>query len=463
MGIGAHEEFITNKFNPEKIKLVHPALEPILKETNGVLVFQEQLMFIADRIGGMGLGKGDNLRRYMDKASKIIARHSAGEKLTESELNNPNWKGFQQYWNMFLDGAAAQGYDKGEVDKIKDWVIQYLGYSFNKSHSLSYSYLAMQTLYLKHYYPTEFYTALLNHPKSGPKEKQQAWIASAIASAMSKGIIIKRPSRRSGWEWTMTGDHEISMGFSGINGFGAIAYEEMNSLINNVKVKDGEDKKTLQTISMSVFMRLPFSKFNKTAFTACLKAGVFDDWGDSREQLLAVKMKKKKKEVANQTILFDMNDPSFDIPVINDTKKYPPTTDNEKRIDFITVCNFDLEKIKYILDIKRDVNERAKRDKIVETIVNFDDNDFYIFVVETFKLIQGRTGKEYLTMRVGDGISFATLRAFDPTVKDLLPILQNNGIYVAEFVKNDKGYINFKRGTRIVRVDKEIKKDEVNN
>lgn len=132
MGIGAHEEFINNKFNPEKIKLVHPALESILKETNGVLVFQEQLMFIADKIGGMGLGKGDNLRRYMDKASKIIARHSAGETLTPEEENNSNWKGFKEYWNMFLDGAAAQGYDKEEVDKIKDWVIQYLGYSFNK-------------------------------------------------------------------------------------------------------------------------------------------------------------------------------------------------------------------------------------------------------------------------------------------------------------------------------------------
>ena len=80
-----------------------------------------------------------------------------------------------------------------EVDKIKDWVIQYLGYSFNKSHSLSYSYLAMQTLYLKHYYPTEFYTALLNHPKSGTKEKQQQWIASAIASAMSKILSIVVP------------------------------------------------------------------------------------------------------------------------------------------------------------------------------------------------------------------------------------------------------------------------------
>jgi DNA polymerase-3 subunit alpha len=132
MGIGAHEEYINNKFNPEKISLVHPALESILAETNGVLVFQEQLMFIADKIGGMGLGKGDMLRRYMDKASKIIARNSAGETLTDSEKNNKNWKGFQEYWNMFLDGATAQGYKKDEVDKIKDWVIQYLGYSFNK-------------------------------------------------------------------------------------------------------------------------------------------------------------------------------------------------------------------------------------------------------------------------------------------------------------------------------------------
>lgn len=454
MSIKAHEEFINNKFNPEKINLVHHALEPILRETNGVLVFQEQLMFIADKIGGMGLGKGDNLRRYMDKAGKIIGRNSAGEKLTEEEQNDKDWKAFQQYWNMFLEGAASQGYDKAEVDKIKDWVIQYLGYSFNKSHSLSYSYLAMQTLYLKHYYPTEFYTALLNHPKSGTKEKQQQWIASAIASAMSKGIVIKRPSRKSGWFWTMTGDHEISMGFSGINGLGPIAYEEMNDLISKIPVSGSESKKTLETVNMSTFMRLPFSKFNKSAFTACLKAGVFDDWSQSREQLLALKQKKKKKEVVNQAVLFDMNDSAFDIPVQKDESKFPSTSEDLKRLEFIEVCNFDLEKIKHILDIKADVNKRAKREKPVETIVNFDDNDYYIFVVEKFSLVQGKTGKEYLSMRVGDGISFTTLRAFEPTVQDLLPILAVNGIYVAEFVKNEHGYINFKRGTRIVRVDK---------
>jgi len=454
MGIGAHEEFISNKFNPEKIELVHPALEPILAETNGVLVFQEQLMFIADKIGGMGLGKGDMLRRYMDKASKIIARHSAGEQLTESEKNNKNWKGFQQYWNMFLEGAAAQGYDKQEVDKIKDWVIQYLGYSFNKSHSLSYSYLAMQTLYLKHYYPTEFYTALLNHPKkSGGKEKTQQWVASAIASAMSKGIEIKPPSRKSGWRWTMTGEKEISMGFSGINGLGPIAYEEMIRLIDEIKVKEGEPKKTLDTVNMSVFMRLPFSKFNKTAFVACLKAGVFDDWANSRDQLLAIKQKKKKKKAPNQMVMFDMNDEAFNIPVVDDEAKYPPTSPVRKRLEFIEVCNFDLDRIKQITELKAEINAKSKREKPVEMIINFDEDDYYIFVVDSYKMLTGRTGKQYLTMRVGDGISTTTLRAFEPMCHDLFPKLEKDGVFVAEFTKNQKGYINFKHGTRVIRID----------
>lgn len=333
------------------------------------------------------------------------------------------------------------------------------GICVSNSHSLSYSYLAMQTLYLKHYYPTEFYTALLNHPKAGNKEKQQQWIGSAIASAMSKGIEIKMPSRKSGWRWTMTGEHEVSMGFSGINGFGAIAYEEMISLIDNMKVKDGQPKKTLEDINMSSFFRLPFSKFNKGAFSSCLKAGVFDDWSDSREQLLSIKTRKKgKKANVNQTVLFDINDSAFDIPLKKDESKYPPTSWGEKKIGFFEVCNFDLDKIKYIQSIKANVNARAKRDKLVETIINFDDDDFYIFVVDRFSVSLTKTGKEYLTMRVGDGVSFTTLRAFEPIASSLQPILVNNGIYVAEFMKNDKGYVNFKRGTRIVRVDKEIEK-----
>lgn len=130
MGIKAHEEFIKNKFHPENIKYVHPALEKILAVTNGVLVFQEQLMFLASEIGGMSLGEGDMLRRYMDKASSAIAKKSKGESLNKKEEDN--YKEFEKYWNKFLDGAVKNGYKSEEVDVIKDWVIKYLGYSFNK-------------------------------------------------------------------------------------------------------------------------------------------------------------------------------------------------------------------------------------------------------------------------------------------------------------------------------------------
>lgn len=327
----------------------------------------------------------------------------------------------------------------------------------SNSHSLSYSYLAMQTLYLKHYYPSEFYASLLNFPKtSGTKEDKQAWVASAIASAMSKGIEIKRPSRKSGWDWKVTGDKEVSMGFSGINGLGEAAYEEMIRLIDEIPVKSGEPKITLDTVSVSVFMRLPFSKFTKSSFLACLKAGVFDDWSSSREQLAALreKTKKKKKVNPNQTFLFDMNDPSFDIPISADEKNFPETSEMTKRLEFIEVCNFDLDKIRYILEIKADVNRRAKRDKIIETIINFDEDDFYIFVVEEFKTLMTKTGKEYLSMKVGDGIGTTVLRAFGETVDEIKPLLVANGIYVAEFIKSDGGFINFKKGTRIIKVDK---------
>lgn len=130
MGIKAHEEYISNKFSPEDIKYVHPALEKILGNTNGVLIFQEQLMFLAHAIGGMSLGEGDMLRRYMDKASSAIEKKANGESLTKKEEDN--YKEFEKYWNIFLKGAEKNGYKANEVDGIKDWVIKYLGYSFNR-------------------------------------------------------------------------------------------------------------------------------------------------------------------------------------------------------------------------------------------------------------------------------------------------------------------------------------------
>lgn len=442
MGILAHEEYIRNKFHPEEIRYVHPALKNILDKTNGVLIFQEQLMFLAHEIGGMSLGEGDMLRRYMDKASSAIAKKSKGESLSKKEEDN--YKEFEKYWTKFIEGAVKNGYKAEEVDVIKDWVIKYLGYSFNRSHSVSYGYLAMQTLYLKHYYTTEFYTALLNHPKSsGGKEKEQAWLAAAIAAAMSKGIKILPPSTKSGWKWTMTGDKEISMGFSGINGLGDIAYSELKGFLD-------AREKTLDKISMVEFFELPFSKFNKTAFESCIKAGVFDDWSDSRAFLLSLKEKKKKRKVvANQAMLFDMSGPEFDIKI--DSDKYPKTTPGEKRAGFMEVCNFDLEKIERITKIKMDINKKSKRP--IENIINFEDNDWYFFILEDMQEAMSKSGKPYLILKVGDGIGNMNLRVFSPFAEKIKPELEPGGVYVSKFEKNDGGFINFQRGAQFKKVE----------
>ncbi|MFA5652466.1 MAG: hypothetical protein WC933_03825, partial [Candidatus Paceibacterota bacterium] len=336
LNIGAHEEYIKNKFlRVEERKYVSKALIPLLEETNGVLIFQEQLMFIAHEIGGLTLGEGDNLRKVMDKASKIISKVSNKDKVSEEELKNKNYKEYLVLWERFQTGAKEKGLDEKDIMDIEAWLVRYLGYSFNKcltknhkikvknkgevdlldikvgdyvlgynqkrkkdefnkvkniyksgikkvykittesgkvlectlnhkiltnegmislekilknnlkikilyekfekiieieeigevetydleidsefhnyyandvcvsnSHSVSYSYITAQTLFLKHYYPTEFYVALLNHPKSNNnKEKEKQWVQSAILSAMSKGIEIVPPTIQSNWEW----------------------------------------------------------------------------------------------------------------------------------------------------------------------------------------------------------------------------------------------------------------------
>jgi DNA polymerase III alpha subunit len=302
---------------------------------------------------------------------------------------------------------------------------------------------------LKHYYPTEFYTALLNHIKSNnDKEKEKQWIASAIASAMSKGIKIAPPSRRSGWMWTMTGEKEISMGFSGINGFGDKAYVELMNLLN-------KSNETFQSIKLLKFFSLPFSAFNKKVFEVCVKAGIFDDWSESRDYLIQLKTKKKKKDLPGQLALFDLNSDEFNTVMKNDS--FAQTTPIQKNREFIDVCNFDLNKIEEMAAIKMELHKRAGR--VIESILNFSDNDYYFFYLDNVQEAVSEKGGNYLNIKVGDGISTTSLRVFparkkvDGDIYDLVKAnAQNKGVYISEFVKNAKGFINFKSNAKFKRV-----------
>ena len=358
MGIKAHEEFIKNKFEPKKRTYAHDILAPLLEKTNGVLIYQEQLMFIANQIGGMSLGEGDNLRKAMDGAGKIISKKLEGKELTEDEENNKNYKSYKELWRKFIDGAIAKGLSVEDVEKIESWLIKYLGYSFNLSHSLSYSYVAAQTLYLKHYYPTEFYCALLNHPKSGNDlEKNKAWLNSAIISTMSKGIKIVPPNRKSNWNWTIIDDKIIAMGYSSINGMGEIAFNELKK--NKVELMDKEE-----------FFSTKWSKFNKTNFESCLKAGLFDDWSKSREELKEIKQIKYKK--SNQIDLFSGEVDTFLIVAERKIdKNLQKTTDEQRYTDFLEICSLDLNLLNKIASVKEQFMKATGLN--IDSALNFED------------------------------------------------------------------------------------------
>ena len=122
MEIKAHEEFVKNKFNPKDRTYASPALAPLLEETNGVLIYQEQLMFIANKLGGLSLGEGDNLRKAMDGASSILKKKLNGDVLSESEEKNKNYKSYQELWSKFINGAKKRGVSGQDVNKIESWV-----------------------------------------------------------------------------------------------------------------------------------------------------------------------------------------------------------------------------------------------------------------------------------------------------------------------------------------------------
>jgi DNA polymerase-3 subunit alpha len=142
---GMTEDFVKRKKNPKLIEYPHPDLEPVLEDTYGVIVYQEQVMLIAQIIGGFSLAEADNLRKAMGKKIK--------EKMAEMG-------------EKFVNGAIEKGYKKKFAEKIYDQMAKFAEYGFNKSHSAAYAFIAYHTAYMKSHYPVEYMTAVLNAEKN---------------------------------------------------------------------------------------------------------------------------------------------------------------------------------------------------------------------------------------------------------------------------------------------------------
>src|SRR6266568_8021880 len=196
---GAAEQFIRRKHGKEPITYLHPLLEPVLKETYGVPIYQEQVMQIAQVLAGYSLAEADNLRRAMGKKSKEV---------------------MQEERVRFLEGAAKQKVPDKLAGEIFDQMETFAAYGFNKSHAASYALISYQTAYLKAHYPQEFMAGLLSLEMDDTNKTYKN-----IAECRLRGIPVLPPDVNESDEGFTVSGETIRFGLGAVKGVGSKAIE----------------------------------------------------------------------------------------------------------------------------------------------------------------------------------------------------------------------------------------------
>ncbi len=250
------DDFIARKHGKKKIDYPHPLMEPILKETYGVIVYQEQVMRIASQLGGFSMGKADLLRRAMGKKKK--------ELMAEQR-------------QLFIKGCAEKNIDKKLADDIFDLMAKFAGYGFVKPHSTCYALVAFQTAYLKRHYPAEFMAATLSS-EMGTTNR----VVILIDECKRMGIKVLPPDvNESLFEFSVQGGN-IRFGLGAVKNVGRNAIES----IVEAREKSGKFKNIFEFAE-----RVNGRLVNKKVLESLIQAGAMDSLdGHRAQQLQAVEI-----------------------------------------------------------------------------------------------------------------------------------------------------------------------------
>ncbi|TDQ06122.1 DNA polymerase-3 subunit alpha [Halanaerobium saccharolyticum] len=251
LGSNIVDDFIDIRHGKKEAEYLHPKLKPILEETFGMILYQEQVMEIASTLAGYGMGEADLLRRGMGKKKlKLVA--------AERE--------------KFVKGAVERGIAEATAQEIFDQMEYFAGYGFNKSHSTAYAFLAYQTAYLKYHYPEEFMAALFSSVM-GNQDK----ISDYIKASREIGLEILPPDiNQSCHDFTAEAEGKVRYGLKAIKNVGSAA---INALIKARKEKEFSSL-------LDFLKRVDISALNVQSLEAFIKAGAFDQIAVSRASLL---------------------------------------------------------------------------------------------------------------------------------------------------------------------------------
>ncbi|NDK32275.1 DNA polymerase III subunit alpha [Nesterenkonia haasae] len=258
MGANSHTNYALRKNGQQKVTPIHAELEEplaeILNTTYGLIIYQEQVMAIAQRVAGYSLGQADILRRAMGKKKK-------------SELDKQKVG--------FFEGMAANGYSEQAAQTLWDILLPFSDYAFNKAHSAAYGLIAYWTAYLKANYPAEYMAALLTSVGEN-RDK----LAIYLSECRHMGITVTAPSiNESALTFTPVGDDTIRFGMGAVRNVGANVV---------AGIVDARQEKGKYTSFVDFFTKVPAQVCNKRTMDSLIKAGGFDDLGHSRRSLVTI-------------------------------------------------------------------------------------------------------------------------------------------------------------------------------
>jgi len=289
LGSGLHETYAKRKHGIEAVEYPHPILEDILNETYGVLIYQEQIMRVAQKMGGFTLNEADTLRKAMGKK--------------RPELLPP-------YESPFLEGSSENGVPPTVAKDVWDMMVKFADYGFNKSHSAGYAMVTYQAAWLKTHYPSEFYACTLTH-EAFDSDKLRL----LIEDARHHDIPVLPPCvNRSVVSFTVGEKGVIRFGLEAVKGVGRGAAEAL------VALREKESSLFFPTLDKLLVAGIP-QRLTKTTFEGLAKAGALDCFGRARldllsemESALRSAQSRAKDHAVGQGGLFDTPDTGADSP-----------------------------------------------------------------------------------------------------------------------------------------------------
>lgn len=409
LGSGMVDDFIERRHGRQPIKYLFPELEPILKETYGVIVYQEQVMKIASAISNYSLGEADILRRAMGK-----------KKAEEMEKQRA----------IFTSRAENNGCDSKKAGELFDLMAYFAGYGFNKSHSAAYGLIAYQTAYLKAHYPAEFMACLISLEARDPEK-----MAFYIQEAKDMGIDVIPPHVNSSQQdfttrADATGKRTILFGLQGIKNVGETAIA--NILAERTKKGDFKDL-------FDFCMRVELRTCNKRVIEHLVAAGAFDGLPGNRaqktEELVTIMEQaahKKESAQTGQMDLFGMSAPSAQ----NEDSGYAFTPRDEWELQT------KLEKEKEVMGLYVSARPldgyRRQFDWI--GVAPFKQagqpGDFIIGcgLLKTMREITTKKGDKMAFVKLADYESEAELIVFPKVYQKCVELLKNHSVFVVKGV-----------------------------